>query len=75
MRGEGKLSRAYAQRAPSNSDVDFLLSQVSQVEYFGEGKQGKSEKKTEEIPQNAGLKKALFLLVSIDFQPLKSFNY
>ena len=31
--GEGKLSRAYAQRAPSNSDVDFLLSQVSQ--FFG----------------------------------------
>ena len=29
------ISPAYAYvRAPSNSDVDFLLSQVSQVEYF-----------------------------------------
>ena len=41
---------------------------------FGERKQGKSEK-NEEIPNNAGLKNVLFPLVSIDFQPLKSFNY
>ena len=49
------ISRVRVVRAPSNSDVDFLLSQVSHLErkrrILWREKQGKSEKKIRKSPK------------------------
>ena len=64
---KAKPSRVYAQRAPSNSDVDFLLSQVSHLE-------GKWERKTRILWKNEGAKSVFFSVVSSIFRGWKRWN-
>ena len=64
---KAKPSRVYAQRAPSNSDVDFLLSQVSHLE-------GKWERKTIFFWKKEGAKSVFFSVVSSIFRGWKRWN-
>ena len=64
---KAKPSRVYAQRAPSNSDVDFLLSQVSHLE-------GKWERKTIIFWKKEGAKSVFFSVVSSIFRGWKRWN-